>query len=89
MKDFDYIVPDAISQYNILIKAYAKNGGDNTLDSIFNLVKEAYNAKRVSLDSIFQWQNIVFIMLRVAWRYGGSQENDQEIQRNMMMAHLV
>jgi len=52
MKESDYIVPDAIS-YNTLIEAYAKNGGDDTLDSISNLVEEAYNAEGVLLNSIF------------------------------------
>ncbi len=60
MKDFDYIVPNTIS-YNILVEAYAKNGGDKTLDSNFNLVEEAHNAQGVLLDSTFQWWNIVFV----------------------------
>ena len=70
MKDFDYIVPNAMS-YKMLVKAYAKNEGDDTLDSIFNLVEEAYYANGVFLDSMFQWWNMVFVMFRVAW---GSRE---------------
>ena len=54
-----------------------KNGGDNTLDTIFNLVEEAYNNanKGALLDSIFQRWNIVFVMFWVVRGYGGSQEN--------------
>ena len=70
MKDFDYIVPNAMS-YKMLIKSYAKNEGDDTLDSIFNLVEEAYYANGVFLDSMFQWWNMFFDMFRVAW---GSRE---------------
>jgi hypothetical protein len=69
MKDFDYIVPNTIS-YNILVEAYAKNGGDKTLDSNFNLVEEAHNAQGVLLDSTFQWWNIVFVMFWGVWGYG-------------------
>ena len=61
MKDFDYIVPNTIT-YNILVEAYAKNGGDKSLDSNFNLAEEAHNnAEGFLLDSTFQWWNIVFV----------------------------
>jgi hypothetical protein len=74
MKDFDYIVPNTIS-YNILVEAYAKNEGDKSLDSNFNLVvEEAHNAEGVLLDSTFQWWNIVFVMFWGVCGYGGSQE---------------
>ena len=53
MKDFDNIVPNAIS-YKMSIEAYAKNGGDkNTLDSIFNQLSSSLTISYYKVCLIF------------------------------------
>ena len=52
MKDFDYIVPNAMS-YKMLVKAYAKNEGDDTLDSIFNQLSSSLTISYYKVCLIF------------------------------------
>ena len=52
MKESNRVVPDAVT-YNTVIEAYAKSGGDDTFQSILQLVQEAYQTEGLVLNSIF------------------------------------
>ena len=52
MKESNRVVPDAVT-YNTVIEAYAKSGGDDTFQSILQLIQEAYQTEGVVLNSIF------------------------------------
>ena len=66
MKESARIVPDAVS-FNTIIEAYAKNGDEDTLDSISNLVDEAYEAEGVVLNSNF-FSGVISSLSRVGLR---------------------
>ena len=88
MKDFDYIVPNTIS-YNILVEAYAKNGGDKTLGSISISFKKLTMLREFCWILLFSGGISSFSCFGMCGAMAAAKKNDQEIGRNMMMAHSV